>query len=164
MSVYQTAHLKENTTSLSKNKKEESGQPLAKKKEEKKIRARGTKQSLSSFCWSCKHRADTVPAAPAWTASNKHDRPSLTKAYRNQALQPRESRIPALKKEVEHRQDFQTTLIISSQKPDRTAHPQRSPLSSTTFDSDAFSFKCGSRDHTRVKSAYKYLFSAGLLP
>lgn len=36
MSAYQTAHLKENTISLSKNKKEESGQPLAKKKEEKK--------------------------------------------------------------------------------------------------------------------------------
>lgn len=40
-------------------------------------------------------------------------------------------------KEVEHRWDFQTTLIIGSQKPDRTAHPQRSSLGSTMFAPDA---------------------------
>lgn len=105
-------------------------------KGKKKIRARGTKQSLSLFCWSRKHGAATVPTAPARTASNKYDRPSFIKAYRNQALWSRGSCIPALEKEVEHRRDFQTTLIIGSQKPDRTAHPQRSPLSFTMFTSD----------------------------
>lgn len=100
------------------------------------MRARGTKQSLSSFCWSRKHRAAAAPAALAQTANNKHDQRPVSPRLIETKIYGLGKLCPALEKEVEHRQDFQTTPIIGSRRPDRTARPQRSPLGSTTFASD----------------------------
>ena len=109
-----------------------------------------------------------------WVGRDLKDHPAASPAVGRRLqgccrLHPRPQALPAMGRiswpresgdpwpEKVHGQDFQTAPTRSSQTGRRTLRGHgHVPFS-------CCSFQHGSEDHTRVKSAYKYLFSAGLL-